>query len=225
MFSGGLDSFLSAVRAVKEGYSIELITFDNGLMSGIDNIRYSGDKLVAEYEDCVEKVKVINSSAVRMLLSGWYDGHTLEEVAKKYYRLIPYQVNCLHCHTAMYVKAIEYCVLNGISTIFNGARECQGFIVESAIFVHGLYKSFACRYGIDVKAPILDMSDDIERLLELADCGFVGRAYEGQCWLGCPVRGVLSDDDISCYVSYFNDILLPVCEEWLDSKLNSVNRV
>lgn len=218
MFSGGCDSFLSAVKTVEKGYFIELLTFDNGCMSWLESVKSSGDILCDKYPLDVSRVIVIQSSIERRLLSNWYNSNTLSDISR-YSRLQPYQINCLHCHTAMYLKAIQYCKQRNIRTIVNGARECQGFVVESGLFVHSIYSSLAERYSVSVEYPVWELKDDVDRRFELVDRGFFGSPPEGQCWIGCPVKGSLSSEDLSCYEKYFNDILLPICHYYLDKQV------
>ena len=39
MYSGGLDSILSCIRLVRDGYKVYLINFDNGSSIGSENIQ------------------------------------------------------------------------------------------------------------------------------------------------------------------------------------------
>ena len=54
MYSGGLDSILSCIRLVSQGYKVYLIHFDNGACIGTENIQIGAQRLIARFKDKVE---------------------------------------------------------------------------------------------------------------------------------------------------------------------------
>ena len=54
MYSGGLDSILSCIRLVNDGYKVYLIHFDNGSSIGTERIQIGANRLMKRFKDQVE---------------------------------------------------------------------------------------------------------------------------------------------------------------------------
>ena len=63
MYSGGLDSFLSCVRLVNQGYKVYLLHFDNGSTIGTENIQIGAERLQKMYKDKVEFLGIASTAA------------------------------------------------------------------------------------------------------------------------------------------------------------------
>ena len=107
MYSGGLDSILSMIRLIKEGYKVLLIHFDNGCSIsigseviralefekrfGIENVEYVGKiSTVPQFRNNEREVANIPFS----------------EFCETYGDATISQLRCLNCRSAMYYEAI-----------------------------------------------------------------------------------------------------------------------
>lgn len=208
MFSGGRDSFVSACRMLDRGYRVHLVTFDNGCMSGLNFVNHGADRLRNRYEDrilCVTALPIAEYfSRIRERI---YERETYD-IANVYPYLVLNQLNCLMCHSMMYIAGVKYCLSNGVGMIVDGGRISQGFIVEQREMVNR-YKSFCQSFGIEVEFPVLNVLDDLLIKEEMSDRGFIPKVLETQCWVGGRLKEELSDSQKMDLLRYFDAELEP----------------
>lgn len=205
MFSGGRDSFLSACRLVESGYHVCLIVYDNGCMSKLSWVEQSVDRIIRKYgEGRVSFAGVHNIAEYVYRFKQGYMNACLDESAVRYPKLLPAQVNCLACHTAMYLWSIAYCQENNIEYIADGARKSQGFVIELPDMIER-YTKLCEDGGIKLLLPVYGLVSDWVRKLELVGRGFVPKTLEPQCWIGSPLRGDLSRECVDSLVRYYDD--------------------
>ncbi len=205
MLSGGRDSFLSACRLIEDGYRVHMITYDNGCLSNLADVGKVADRVIRKYGSSVALfvgIQSVSTSLYRLQESYLYT--TIDESSKKYPKIRPAQLPCLVCHTGMYLESIVYCRIHKIAHIAEGARESQKFFVELPEMVER-YKKLTEQNGIELILPVYDLKEDWERKLELADRGYVPKTSEPQCWLGSPLRGELSLDEIRSLAAYYDE--------------------
>ena len=209
-FSGGLDSFLAAILMIYKDFNVKLISFDNGSIMGIERVFHGAQRLINMYgTDRMEHVGVYTVWGLKHKLSEHFKYSNPKELVEKYPNLPYHQLECLCCHTAMFAKAVAYCKARGISTLVEGSRISQGFIIEVPGMIE-VYRSICDKYDVDLVLPVLNISDDIERALELSSYNFIPKAYEPQCTLGLPIKNSLTPEQISEFVRYFNDNILGI---------------
>lgn len=217
MFSGGRNSFLSALRLHREGYYVTLVTFYNGCMQGMGSVRQDAMRIVKHLGEDSARFAGIYSIIVPFrkfqdpyVLDGKFCGSDCSPVAQIS------QLNCLACHTAMYVAGLAYCKTHGITTIADGARESQGFFVELPIMkTH--YENLALSYGVKVITPVYDLVDDQERKNEITRAGLIPKTMELQCWIGRAMYKPLSTREQSPLEHYFLREIEPIFQVELDS--------
>lgn len=209
MFSGGLDSILSVVRLIKDGYNVKLINFDNSctLVSGlvydkalelekhfgIDVIEYLGStSTVALFR---ENELMTSNMSFRYILENYGDCTTS-------------QIRCLNCRSAMYFEAIRYCLENDIKFIAEGARKSQLFAIEQPNMIDA-YKSLLKEFGIELLLPVYDLEDDFAKENEIWRFGIVPAAGENKCLLGMPLKESLSLEQVDAVVNIFNKHIKP----------------
>ncbi len=223
MFSGGRDSFLSACYLVEKGYRVHLITYDNGSMSGVESVRETATRIIGKYGP--ERVLFSGILGIVTDLYRLQEGYlykTPGELSKDFPHLLPYQARCLTCHTAMYVESIAYCRQHGIKNLAEGARESQRFFVELPIMA-SKYKELAEEYDIQLHLPVYNLKNDWDRKLQMGDRGFRPKTYEFQCWLGCPMRESLSQEQIDSLALYYDCVMKPLLKDMIDNKFQLKN--
>lgn len=220
MFSGGKDSLLTACRTIELGYDVHLVTFDNKRTAWLDVTKETVKLLKTRYKSHVLSHAIIETYDIIATLAEYYNSSTLHQIGSQYGLLKPYQVNCLHCHTAMYAKSIILCVQNKYPAIANGARFNQGFIVEHMQMLQE-YTDLTDRYNIQLHCPVFS-HDDIQRKMNLADRNILCNVLEPQCWVGCPCKEDLNKKEIRTYMRYYNDQIKDKVIEYIDSQIQDI---
>lgn len=216
MLSGGRDSFLSACRLVDMGYSVKLITYNNGCMSCTENVAALVERVVNLFgEDRVSSagIHMIAQNIKPLLRPVLYKDPIVW--CRDYPHLTLHQLICLACHTAMYAHSIAYCKAFGISYIAEGARKQQRFFVELPEMAEA-YKKLCHEHEVELLLPVYDLASDTARKDELAEWGFLPKTYEPQCWAGCPMEEDLTLEQRDCLFKYYKEQIRPQLDSMID---------
>lgn len=108
MYSGGLDSILSCIRLVRDGYKVYLIHFDNGASIGTENIQIGAQRLITRFKDKVEFLGIASTAGKFVYYREMTDIENLnaEELNNKYGKISMSQYRCLLCRMAMYTYTV-----------------------------------------------------------------------------------------------------------------------
>lgn len=217
MLSGGRDSFLAAALLIEQGYTVEMITFDNGHIDGIERVSTVASWLKERYPK--EKIKYLEPVKTGMMLHSymlkeWY--RKSEERDRLFPELQTYQAHCLACKTAMYVHSIAYCVAYKIPCLSEGARKQQGFFVELPDMKER-FEQLCRENGIELLWPVYDLESDLDRKRLLNDRGLSTKTLEPQCYLGCPLRQPLTKEERRDLCRYYDSELYPRLQKDIDS--------
>ena len=198
MYSGGLDSFLSCIRLVHQGYKVYLIHFDNGSCIGTENIQIGAQRLQKMYKDKVEFLGIASTAARFVYYRELVDIENLnaEELNNKYGKISMSQYRCLLCRMAMYTYSIALAGKMNIKYIAEGARKSQLFAIEQKELLDE-FKNLCNQYDIELLTPVFDLVDDYKRENELLRHRFLPVANEGKCLLGYPMRRKLTEEEIN----------------------------
>lgn len=210
MFSGGLDSLLTTCKVIEDGYKAVLVHYDNGCMSGASKVCKTASKIIERYgQDKVEFWGIGQMAGYFYVLNNFrfMKYPTLSTLANHYPFLIPQQMNCLTCRTAMYIFSILLCKQLKINKIAEGARKSQMFAIEQEEMLEE-YKKLLGKYGIELFLPVLDLESDYEREELLLIRQIMPREAKAQCWLGSPMHKPLSAEELANVVKYFQEELL-----------------
>lgn len=216
MLSGGRDSFLSACRLFFKGYNLHLVTYDNGCMLAPHNALAVAEYLVQRYGKdrvCTYSVDGI-AQEVGCLRSAAEESESLE-IARKYPHLLYSQLNCLICHTVMYLHSIAYCKAKNINVIAEGAREEQKFFVELPEMKQR-YETLCKKHGIELLLPVYNLKSDLVRKKELMRWGMVPKPSEPQCVIGCPMKAELTREQRESLTAYYDAEIAPKADELID---------
>ena len=166
MLSGGRDSFLTTCKMIAKGYHVHLVTYDNGCITGTDNVEILYQRLVDRFGE--KRVSVVGVCPIAQNIKNFLSKIIYEEsieICKKYPHLIINQAQCLVCHSVMYLHAIAYCKVHGITNIAEGAREQQMFFVELPE-MKKRYMDLCKKYGI---AHLQTLNTEV-RLVSIIRC-------------------------------------------------------
>lgn len=197
MYSGGLDSFLSCIRLIYQGYKVYLIHFDNGSTIGTENIQKGAERLIYKYKDKVEFLGIASTAGRFVYYRELTDIENLnaEELNKKYGKISMSQYRCLLCRMAMYTYTVSLARKMNIKYIAEGARKSQLFAIEQEELLSE-FKTFCNQYGIELLTPVYDLVDDYEKENELLLHDFLPVANEGKCLLGYPMNRELTQEEL-----------------------------
>lgn len=197
MYSGGLDSFLSCIRLVNQGYKVYLIHFDNGSCIGTENIQIGAERLQKMYKDKVEFLGIASTAARFVYYREQTDIENLnaEQLNNKYGKISMSQYRCLLCRMAMYTYSVTLARKMNIKYIAEGARKSQLFAIEQEELLDE-FKKLCNQYDIELLTPVFDLTDDYEKENELLRYGFSPVANEGKCLLGYLMNRKLTEKEI-----------------------------
>lgn len=219
MLSGGRDSFLSACHLIEEGYSVRMVTYNNGCLSNASAVREVANRIIGKYGASRASyigIHSVVSSLFRLQEAFLYQ--TINQSSERYPYLRPAQLPCLACHTGMYLESIVYCKTHNIHYIAEGARKSQKFFVELPEMVKR-YKTLTQQYNIELLLPVYELSDEWERKLKLSDRGYIPKTLEPQCWIGCPLREELSSDEVNSLSEYYDMEMKPKLSDIIEKKI------
>lgn len=208
LFSGGKDSFLSSLLYLEKGYTVYLVTYENGCGLNSKSAILMAKRLIKKYGD--DRVKILgvkNISPIMREFLNMYYNLLPSDIIKNYGEVPISQFNCLSCRLSMYIMSIIICKQLNINTVTDGARISQLFAIEQDIFLDKFQELFKY-YNIDILFPVKDIEDDFELKNQILIRGFVPKTYEPQCLLGMPIKDKCLDEKIISSVINVYDKLL-----------------
>lgn len=210
MYSGGKDSFLSALKLQKEfpDYTINLVTYDNGCMVGLKNVETTISKLKTISKYGFSYKGTFNTYGIAREFYFPYFNMKAEDLAEKYPGLTASQYHCLICETSMYLYSMWIAKQLECEYVANGARECQEFVVEQEDMIDR-YQELAGEFGLSIKYPVYNIEDDWELENEILRYGLIPKVYEPKCLIGCPVYGSIDYKVIESTVEYYDKEIIP----------------
>lgn len=209
MFSGGLDSVLSAIRLVFAGYKVLLINFNNGcsLVSGMVydkalELEHIFGKERIEYLGSTHNVASFRENEVMVA------NMEFRNILDNYGDCTISQIRCLNCRSAMYFEAIRYCLDNDIKFIAEGARKSQLFAIEQPEMIDA-YKGLLKEFGIELILPVYDVENEWDKECEIYLYGVVPKAGEDKCLLGMPLKEVVPIEQTMTVKKIFDEFIKP----------------
>ena len=118
MFSGGMDSFITACMRAEDDGPVALVSFNGGSMVAEENLLHGVTRLQNRYgKELVQYGGIYNTSAIIARLNKDWIYKPQKELAERWPSLINAQLNCLHCQASMWSAAIAYASTRGIPDI------------------------------------------------------------------------------------------------------------
>lgn len=197
MYSGGLDSILSCIRLVRDGFKVYLIHFDNGSSIGTENIQKGAIRLIERFKDKVEFLGIASTAARFLHYREMLDIENLNpnELYNKYGKISMNQYKCLLCRMAMYTYSVALARKMNIKYIAEGARLSQLFAIEQEELLNE-FRVLCNKYNIELLTPVIEVVDDYEKEIEIAMWDLNLCAYEAKCLLGYPMNRKLTIEEI-----------------------------
>lgn len=207
MYSGGLDSVLSCIRLIRDGYKVYLIHFDNGSSIGSENIQVGAQRLINRFRDDVEYLGIASTASYFLNYRGMVNIENLnaKELYEKYGKISISQCRCLLCRMAMYTYSIALARKMGISYIAEGARESQLFAIEQNVLLNE-FRDLCKKFDIELLTPVIDVVDDYEKENEIFMWDHNLGAYESKCLLGFPMDKKLTQEELDDIKEFYKNI-------------------
>lgn len=220
LYSGGLDSMLSACYLAARGYHVNLIHFDNGSSIGTEMIIKGAKKLEERFGS--EKITYLGIVPIVGVIRSFHKIKNLKcsEILETYGNTTISQYQCLACRSAMYWYAAMIALEKGIPTIAEGARKSQQFVIEQPPMMKE-YEKFLSSQGLTLLTPVYHLDDDYERICQLERFRMEPVAYEGKCLLGHYLEEDYPVDEeiIDGTVKIFQETILPEMNQLANSEI------
>lgn len=152
LFSGGRDSTLVAVRALENGDTVTLLTFETGLAYGPRLIEYRIAELEARFSDrqiCRKSLNVVGLVRRIALLE------IERDIMQDGYNLV-----LLGEALALVTEAIVFAKSDGISMISGGYTRYQGQFPEQRPVAIEFFGSLCAEYDVEFAAPLREISSE-----------------------------------------------------------------
>lgn len=216
LFSGGLDSMLTAAKLVCSGNRVHLLCCNNGSIVHEEIFQHGVKRLQNRFGAKVQFEGVVSTMSLLQLMRAKMDILTTERAASLYPNVRYAQFQCTLCQTCMWIKAIAVAKARGYTCIASGYKHTDDFCTG-----HVRYKRFVqticAREQIDLAMPLFTMDVDVDEELLLHD--IMPRVYEPKCSLGLPCSK-LTDTEIDQIVKYItenvaiHDIVREQCQHY-----------
>jgi len=209
LFSGGKDSFLSTCRLLNEGFDVTLVTYENGCGLKSENVSHGVNRIIEKYgKTRVKFLGIKNTSGIWREFFLPYFNLKPSEIISKFGEVTTSQFNCTTCRMAMYILSVVICEKLNISTIAEGARRDQGFIIEQDEMLER-FRNFLSKFGIELLLPVQNLTSDWLLKNEMLISGFVPKTLEPQCLIGTPLnKKVLDAEILNGTLKFFDEYLL-----------------
>ena len=109
-----------------------MVTYDNSCSLQPENVKHGADRVIKRFgKNNAEFLGIVH------IIGQWRDfvlpfkNMKPSEILEKYGEVTYSQFQCLTCRMSMYIDAIIRCKQFDIDTIVDGARESQGFAIET----------------------------------------------------------------------------------------------
>lgn len=168
MFSGGLDSTLTAVVLSERFQRIHLVTYRMGKgLRFVNNSKFHVRelKLIIGEEHFTHNI-IDNKAIFRQLRKGFARDYVVYCNNKA-----PF-IYCLNCKLAMHARSIIYCIENGLRYWADGAVEAQNDRPEMMLQVLKMLEDLYAQYGIEFSSPIYYYGSRDDERRELLKQGF-----------------------------------------------------
>ncbi|MCP4676431.1 MAG: hypothetical protein GY854_13145 [Deltaproteobacteria bacterium] len=189
MYSGGLDSTLSAVKAADRFKRVILMTCDFKLTVGLNNSRRNVEKLRRRFPKRTIEHRIVDGNPARRRLWASFLG----DYAKYCDSRVP-SVLCFGCELSMLVEAMKICLVERVGHITNGASSSQADHTVCKPNIVNRFADFMAEYGITYVNDIYYMKTRLEEEEALASQGItmgvrVGASsvtHQPRCFIGPP---------------------------------------
>ncbi len=166
MFSGGMDSSLTAAHLAERFRKVHLITYRSRRLARVESSRINARKLAAIYgSDRVVHTIIDLHDEQRELL---------EQVPADYVEYCSTSapgVLCLGCKLTMYTRTLVYCLEHGVTHAADGALRVQADHPECMPGTLNAIKVLFAEYGVAFDSPFYEVGSKREVRQLLADKG------------------------------------------------------
>jgi|SRR3989338_2403318 len=168
MFSGGMDSTLTAAVLADRFRNIHLVTYGMGRqLQFMSNALYHVHELKKILgEDRIHHEFVDNNEIFSELKKGF-----IRDYVEYCNNKAPF-IHCLKCKFSMHARSIIYCLENGLKYWADGAIEAQNDRPEMMPGVLKLLEGLYAQYGIELSSPVYYYGSRDDERRELVRRGY-----------------------------------------------------
>lgn len=164
MFSGGVDSTLTAIKLAEQFNKVHLLTYSNGY--GHTNFSKAGKR-------CRELNNIIGNKFCHSLISirDAFEKYILLNWLEEFRKYKSGFIWCMGCKIIMHMQTILYAKRHNINYSADGSSGATGEMVEQMLVSVSLIKYFYEHNGIEYTVPVYDMDREVS-ISKLKKLGF-----------------------------------------------------
>ncbi|MCC6159813.1 MAG: hypothetical protein IT350_17305 [Deltaproteobacteria bacterium] len=177
LFSGGIDSAMSAVKLAEVYDRVHLVSYENGFG------HYKLGRTKKRYREIARRFPEGRFTHSLMSTRELFEPLMKEATTVNYQKTKSGFVWCMSCKLAMHTRTIAYCVEHGVDRVADGSSSSTTEMVEQAPFSINSVRRFYEEYGIGFETPVYNRTRE-ESINELRSMGFKMGIRIGDRFLG-----------------------------------------
>jgi len=209
MFSGGYDTLLSTCLLVEDACDVLLISYDNGMETGIESVEDNFKRLQKIYG------KKVQFLGIETMVGTWRKfliPYMLKTRNFDKYNLLPMEYFCLTCRTSMYIHTLAECLNSSIPYLAEGARKSQNYPEQTEQVIEK-FRKFCKEFDRELLLPVFSVESKSKIKEELALRGVIPKTKEFYCTLAMPLYDYKpSEENIKSMGELLDEFILPEAE-------------
>lgn len=206
MFSGGMDSFVTALREIDQGNSVDLLVLNSGCILEECNAITMAKRIVKRYgKDHARVAGALSMLGTRLSIERNWKSFSSRDIVKYWASVTGVQAQCFFCQTSMWIGAIAYAFAHDIHTIACGYKATDMFCTGSPAYLN-FVKDLSEKFDIKVDVPMWLFEQSVieadKRAAEMIEHKFAPCVLEPQCCLEMPTRSKLSEGESLQMIDY-----------------------
>jgi len=163
MFSGGVDSTMTAIMLSRQYDKVHLLTYGNGYG------HFRLDRTRRRAEELQQKISMDKFTHTLMPLKDLFEDITVRPFMGDYRRYGSAFIWCMGCKLSMHALSILYNLEHGITRMSDGSSADTDEMVEQMTISLRLTRDFYARYGICYENPVYNMGrkEEIRQLMQM----------------------------------------------------------
>lgn len=205
LFSGGRDSSLTACLLANDGFSIHLLTCDNGTSIGADLSEYRLSELRRALGERLLGRSIVSTMGLfrRIALA------TIEDDFSRFRK----NLIVLGSQLAIHTEAVVYCFKHGLRLVASGFTNYQRTFAEQMPEAIEALRAFLAEYDIEYLTPVYDYDSPDAVKYSLLDFGVSTKSLEAVSIFA----DTFTEPSAQQVLSYI-DAKLPICREYIALK-------
>lgn len=212
LFSGGLDSMLTAAKLACSDCRVHLLCCNNGSVVHEEIFQHGVKRLQNRFGDRVQFEGTVSTMYSMQRMRIKMDTLTAQQVSHLYPNVRYAQFQCTVCQTCMWIEALAVAKARGYTCVASGYKHSDDFCTGNVRYKRFIQTMCAVEQ-IDLALPLFEVGVHADE--ELLLYSIMPRVYEPKCSIGLPCAKTTCDeiDQIIKYIEENVDIHDMICEQ------------